>query len=780
MFKSFFTTLSPLFLVIHCFSYTIEEKRLDLVEQGSSGEVSTYQEKNKSVKELYSKLEDEYTLAALAISESGDKVTFEESRKKINAIKEEIVDIESAWQSAQSDEYSQAADNSGIWDLGEITISKLILEYGSCESLYIIPPEIASLKISVHSLLTIPKESFPKMIELILTHNNIGVKKINPFAKQLYLLKEDFTNVDMITSEISHLKAIDENSRVIFIYTPPIESIKTSFYFLDKFKNPKNTYIYQVDSKIAIVGLSRDISKLITLAENVWDKAEERVSKILSPQKITADDAVKLLSAYFGGLTDYSKPMASMKGGNGLSAFALKGENSLILIGSAEIVEQGEALLRTTECQVDDPSEVTMYWHNCSHANPEGLAELLSKVYLTLLSTEITNSSVSSAPMPAPKNLSPPTPTNHGPQGYTPQNQITNVQKPPGRGPAKSEHFFPFPASHSLLIVVRRDTLPKIKEILKKLDTPKKMVEIEVLLCERRVGSSSNSGINLLKMGDSSSNIRETSLGYDGSKSGGGIMEFILKTTANCTTSFFGGSPKSIPAIDLSYTFLLSQENVMVTASPSTTTLNQMPTTLSITDQISINNGSSIKNKDSVTSYTREDFGITLTLTPTIHEPEGEDSNGQQYITLENDIRFDTIQSNANDRPSVHKRHITNTVRIPDGQTVIIGGLRSSKVEELNYKIPFLGEIPGFAKIFGSSKTSNSNNEMFIFIKPRVIKDPSTDLLRIREDRLKRRHGDCDEILMKINESRRRAEVISMRKSLDLIYGNGITYEQSL
>lgn len=752
-----------------------------MLEKASNGEVSSYQAQNNSIKDLYKNLESEYQAAAHAISESGDGAAFERSREKILGLQEELLDIENAWKSSQSADYSAGADSSGIWDLGEIPISKLILEYGSCESLYIIPPEIASLKISIHSLLTIPKESWPAMIELVLTHNNIGVKKLNPFAKQLYLLKEDFTNVEVITSDVAHLDAIDENSRIIFIYTPPIENIKTSFYFLDKFKNPKNTYIYQVGAKVAIVGLARDISKLITLAENVWDKNDQRVSKILSPQKISADDAVKLLSSYFGGLTDYSKPMVSMKGGNGLSAFALKGENSLILIGSAEIVDQAESLLRSTECQVDDPSEVTMYWHNCSHAKPEVLAELLSKVYLALQSTEITNSSSAMSASVTPIQKAPNAQMGNPPtQGYTPQNQIASIQKQNDRTKAASEHFFPFPASHSLLIVVRRDTLPKIKEILKKLDTPKKMVEIEVLLCERRVGSSSKSGINLLKMGDASSNTNEGSFGYDGTKSGGGIMDFILKTTSNCTTNLFGGAVKSIPAIDLSYSFLLSQENVMVTASPSTTTLNQMPTTLSITDQISINNGAVIKEKEAVSSYTREDFGITLTLTPTIHEPEGDDLTGQQYITLENDIQFDTIQSSTNDRPSVHKRHITNTVRIPDGQTVIIGGLRSSKVEELEYKIPFLGEIPGFAKIFGSSKTSNSNNEMFIFIKPRVIKDPSTDLIRIRENRLKKRHGDIDEILTKINESRKNGEVKRLRKSLDLIYGSGISYEQNL
>ena len=214
---------------------------------------------------------------------------------------------------------------------------------------------------------------------------------------------------------------------------------------------------------------------------------------------------------------------------------------------------------------------------------------------------------------------------------------------------------------------------------------------------------------------------------YDSSTSNVGIMEFIFNRKAD--------DKRKIPAIDLSYNFLLCQEDVMVTASPSTTTLNQIPTTLAITDQISIHTGAT---DDDNSTYAREEFGITITLTPTIHEQELDAHCDSLYITLENDIRFDTITSNVDAKPSVHKRHIKNTVRILDGQTIIIGGLRSNSVEENSQKIPFLGEIPGFAKIFGSNQSTNSNNEMFIFIKPTIISDPSTDLLRLRDDRLQK------------------------------------------
>lgn len=746
---------------MHSFAYTINDKKLELLAE-SKDPVDHSTMRNNQIGALNKDLEDEYKKAIDLISLNADEAVFLQAKAKIDSLREEIKDVESAWKASQEEDYTKNDSESGFWELGDITISKLMVEYGSGESLYVIPPDIAKQTLSMHCLLSIPRESWPKMIDLILTHNNIGIKKLNPYVKQLYLLKEDYTNVDLITSDTSYLSLLEDTSRIIFVYSPPIENIKTSFYLLDKFKNSKTTYIYQVGSKIAMVGLVKDVEKLITLSENVWENQKSRVSKIVSPQKISPDDAVKLLKSYFGGLTDYSRPMISMKGGNGLTAFALKGENSLVLIGNADIVEQAESVLRKTESQVNNPSEITLYWHTCSHCKPLELAETLSKVYNSLISCSLASDPKLSSSK-GTNNFSG-TPNNMGPYGQ-PKDESSPLKSTAKE--LKSEHFFPFPATGSLLMVVRKDTLGKIKEILKKLDKPKRMVEIEVLLCERRVGNTSSSGINLLKLADSASGTTQNSATFNNSSSG--IMEFIFSRE--------NGAIKNIPAIDLSYHFLLSGEDIMVTASPSTTTLNQVPTTLAITDQISISNGINDKN---ISSYLREDFGITITLTPTIHEPENEDLNSDLFITLENDIRFDTIGSSANERPSVHKRHITNTVRIPDGQTIIIGGLRASTVEEKSQKIPFLGEIPGFAKIFGSNVTTKNNSEMFIFIKPRVIHDPATDLLRIREEKLKRRPGDSDILLQKINESRRKEDEIRFQKSVHLLFGSGNRHEQKL
>jgi Flp pilus assembly secretin CpaC len=91
------------------------------------------------------------------------------------------------------------------------------------------------------------------------------------------------------------------------------------------------------------------------------------------------------------------------------------------------------------------------------------------------------------------------------------------------------------------------------------------------------------------------------------------------------------------------------------------------------------------------------------------------------------------------ERPPVTRRHIENEVRVADGETVILGGLRRKVKEDFQDKIPFLGDIPGFGKLFGSTKVADSATEMFIFITPKIIKDPVEDIKKVREEELKKR-----------------------------------------
>jgi general secretion pathway protein D len=117
---------------------------------------------------------------------------------------------------------------------------------------------------------------------------------------------------------------------------------------------------------------------------------------------------------------------------------------------------------------------------------------------------------------------------------------------------------------------------------------------------------------------------------------------------------------------------------------------------------------------------------------------------------------------------------LQNQVRVIDGQTIVIGGLRRKDSEDRSDKIPFLGEIPGIAKLFGISRMSDTMTEMFIFITPRVINDPRADIEKIKEDMYVRRAGDCPEYLCRLLDAQCSQKKRLFARSFNLIFGNSL------
>jgi general secretion pathway protein D len=317
-------------------------------------------------------------------------------------------------------------------------------------------------------------------------------------------------------------------------------------------------------------------------------------------------------------------------------------------------------------------------------------------------------------------------------------------------------------------MVVKREELSKIKSILKKLDVPKRMVQLDVLLVEKKLTDRKQVGINLLEFGANSSNAKQEAFSFNTANGAPdkGIMKFL-----------FSKHKDSSPAANLVYNFLLAQDDVRINANPSILVINQTQATISVVDEISINNGAiQLNTQAGVTleqSFTRAQFGITILLTPTIHLGDPDDVESEKhpgFVSLQTNLEFDTTRMTANDRPPVTRRHVENHVYVPDGETVILGGLRQQITEDSREKIPFLGDLPGIGKLFGSTKISNISTEMFIFITPRIVRDSVEDLRLLRQSEYLKRAGDIPEFLERIDAAKDNERAGIFENSLKMLF----------
>ena len=74
--------------------------------------------------------------------------------------------------------------------------------------------------------------------------------------------------------------------------------------------------------------------------------------------------------------------------------------------------------------------------------------------------------------------------------------------------------------------------------------------------------------------------------------------------------------------------------------------------------------------------------------------------------------------------PHFTVREIVTTVNIWDNQTVVLGGLISSSINSTKDKVPFLGDLPLFGRLFQSQSKTTSKKNLMIFVTATIV-DPA-------------------------------------------------------
>lgn len=109
--------------------------------------------------------------------------------------------------------------------------------------------------------------------------------------------------------------------------------------------------------------------------------------------------------------------------------------------------------------------------------------------------------------------------------------------------------------------------------------------------------------------------------------------------------------------------------------------------------------------------------GTTIKLTPHI-------SNGD-YLQLEYNIELSSFTGDrvGNLPPPSQKNTIESKVTIPDGKTIVLGGLKRNNFRNTVTSIPILGDIPIIKELFSSTIKEDSDAMLFVFIKASILRD---------------------------------------------------------
>ncbi len=91
------------------------------------------------------------------------------------------------------------------------------------------------------------------------------------------------------------------------------------------------------------------------------------------------------------------------------------------------------------------------------------------------------------------------------------------------------------------------------------------------------------------------------------------------------------------------------------------------------------------------------------------------------YITLKLDPEIsDAVTVTSQGNPQTTVRKASTTVRVKNGETIVIGGLIQEFTKNLEQKVPILGDLPLIGRLFQSTSQSKTKTEVIIMVTPRI------------------------------------------------------------
>jgi type IV pilus assembly protein PilQ len=274
--------------------------------------------------------------------------------------------------------------------------------------------------------------------------------------------------------------------------------------------------------------------------------------------------------------------------------------------------------------------------------------------------------------------------------------------------------------TNSIWIKETAKQLMQIKKLMKKLDIPVQQVLIEARIVDMTKRCEDDLGI---QFGVSkSANISGTLSGANQLAQGmaANVLPLAERLNLDLAALPTAGTPASIGIalaklgggvlLDLELSALESEGQAEIIASPRLMTTNQQPAVIEAGQDIPYQQATA----SGATAVAFKKAVLSLKVTPQI-TPDGK---------LLMDLLI-TQDADSGERvqgvPILLTKAIRTHVLVNNAQTIVLGGIYKQEKNNTITRVPFLGRLPVVGHLFSKIQSKNDNEELLIFITPRII-----------------------------------------------------------
>ena len=274
---------------------------------------------------------------------------------------------------------------------------------------------------------------------------------------------------------------------------------------------------------------------------------------------------------------------------------------------------------------------------------------------------------------------------------------------------------------NSIIVQDIPERLPVYETLIRELDVPTALIEIQAMIVDVNSQYMSELGIDW--------GMRSGSMGFGYNTPSGSSASSTSTLALNwAAKGVVDASTLSVSAGNYLVSRLRALEGIgdaNIQSRRSVLTLDNLGAVFDHSETFYIRT-----QGERVATVTPISAGTTLRVTPRVIQ-----SGGKNIIQLNVDVEDGNIQDKLVDQlPTVMKSGLSTQALVNEGQTLIVGGYsREQDVQRVD-QVPVLGQIPVLGLLFSNKTTDRQKRQRLFLIKPRVVAVPNGDTIVIPDD----------------------------------------------
>lgn len=528
-----------------------------------------------------------------------------------------------------------------------------------------------------------------KVFESVLEVHGFTTVKSGSVVKILPAARARSQNVDMLRS----MESSDPEDKVVtqlvpLRYSSPVELKKV----LTPLVSQTSVLIAHAPSGMLIITETlSNIQKLLGIIEILDVESREDDVAVIPLENASSTSLGKILSTiYQRSRVSVSKKGAAVSGSGAVKIVPYERVNALVVLANASEMGRIKSLIAMLDTETER-AEGNIHVYYLQNATAVELAKVL---------------------------------------GALPKQQKQDPKAKAGKAKtaaiSRDVQVMADEETNSLIITASKEEYAVLRDVIEKLDVPRRMVYLEALIMEVDASKRFDVGVEWAAGGTFSDGTGTLATGFSGAE-GFGLLSGINPEDPSLPPGYSLGVIKegirignvTFPNIGAIVRAYKTDDDTNILSTPQLLTMDNKKAEISVGQNVPyITSQNTTASEQDYTQYEYRDVATKLSIIPHISRAN--------TLRLEVETEVTRLSGTAETgTPTTFKRTATTTVILNDQETVVIGGIMGHDINESEWKIPLLGDIPVLGWLFKTHTTRSIKTNMFIFITPRIVRNPA-------------------------------------------------------